>query len=67
MGRLRMLGIGTPRSNWWTVPVPAFLVTHPTAGPFVIDTGLHPSVTSKPAANLGRTTRVVRPAGARAG
>jgi N-acyl homoserine lactone hydrolase len=56
MGRLRMLGFGTPRSNWWAVPVPAFLVTHPTAGPFVVDTGLHPSVTSKPAANLGRTT-----------
>jgi glyoxylase-like metal-dependent hydrolase (beta-lactamase superfamily II) len=54
MGELRMMGIGTPRSRWWTVPCPAFLITHPTAGPFVVDTGLHPSVTSKPAANLGR-------------
>ncbi len=62
MGKLRMLGIGTPRSKWWTVPCPAFLVTHPTAGHFVIDTGLHPSVTSKPAANMGRiVTRVGRP------
>jgi N-acyl homoserine lactone hydrolase len=52
--QLRMLGIGTPRSKWWTVPVPAFLITHPTAGPFLVDTGLHPSVTAKPAANLGR-------------
>jgi glyoxylase-like metal-dependent hydrolase (beta-lactamase superfamily II) len=54
LGRVRMLGIGTPRSKWWTVPCPAFLVTHPSAGHFVVDTGLHPSVTSKPAANLGR-------------
>ena len=51
---LRMLGLGTPRSQWLTIPAPAFLVTHPTAGPFLVDTGLHPSVTAKPAANLGR-------------
>ncbi len=51
---LRMLGIGTSRSKWWTIPVPSFLVTHPSAGPFLVDTGLHPSVTSKPTANLGR-------------
>jgi N-acyl homoserine lactone hydrolase len=53
--QLRMLGLGTPRSSWWTIPVPAFLVTHPSAGHFVVDTGLHPSVTAKPSANLGRT------------
>ena len=51
---LRMLGLGTPRSKWWTVPCPAFLVTHPRAGRFIVDTGLHPSVTAKPAANMGR-------------
>ena len=50
----RMLGIGTPRSRWWRVPVPAFLIHHPTAGPVLVDTGLHPSVGSKPAENLGR-------------
>ncbi|CAN5176835.1 N-acyl homoserine lactonase family protein [soil metagenome] len=54
IGQLRMLGIGTPRSRWWTIPCPAFLITHPETGPFLVDTGLHPSVTSKPAANLGR-------------
>jgi len=53
-GALRMLGLGTPRSGWWTVPCPAFIITHPTAGVFIVDTGLHPSVTSKPSANLGR-------------
>ena len=52
--QLRMLGIGKPKSQWWTIPAPCFLVTHPSAGPFLVDTGLHPSVTAKPAANLGR-------------
>ena len=51
---LRMLGVGTPRSRWWWLPVQAFLVRHPTAGPFLVDTGLHGSVSAKPAANLGR-------------
>ena len=56
-GRLRvprMLGIGTPRSRWVWAPVPAFLITHPTAGPVLVDTAFHSSVAAKPAANLGR-------------
>jgi N-acyl homoserine lactone hydrolase len=51
---LRMLGVGTPRSRWQTVPVPAFVVHHPSVGAFVVDTGLHPSVAARPAENLGR-------------
>jgi glyoxylase-like metal-dependent hydrolase (beta-lactamase superfamily II) len=51
---LHYLGIGTPRSKWWWVPCPAFLIHHPTAGPVLVDTGLHPSVASQPSANLGR-------------
>jgi glyoxylase-like metal-dependent hydrolase (beta-lactamase superfamily II) len=59
---LRALGIGVPRSRWPTVPCPAFLIRHPSAGPFVVDTGLHPSVTAKPAANFGRlAASVVKP------
>lgn len=50
----RALGIGTPRSKWWAVPVQAFLVHHPSAGPFLVDTGLHQSVASSPSENLGR-------------
>jgi N-acyl homoserine lactone hydrolase len=50
----RMLGLGTPRSKWIWVPVPVFIVHHPSAGPFVVDTGLHPSVAAKPAENIGR-------------
>jgi len=62
LASLRMLGIGTPRSRWWTIPVPSFLIHHPSAGPFLVDTGLHPSVTSQPTANLGRIiTRFSRP------
>ena len=56
MAELRMLGLATPRSRWLRIPVPAFLIRHPTAGAVMVDTGLHPSVVAKPAANLGRTT-----------
>ena len=51
---VRMLGLGTPRSEWLALPIPAFLVHHPSAGPFLVDTGLHPSIASRPAENLGR-------------
>jgi N-acyl homoserine lactone hydrolase len=59
LANLRALGIGVPRSRWPRVPCPAFLVRHPSAGPFVVDTGLHPSVTAKPAANFGRLAAAV--------
>ncbi len=49
----RMLGVGTPRSHWVALPVPAYLVHHPSAGSFCVDTGLHPSIASRPAENLG--------------
>lgn len=54
LATLRMLGIGTPRSKWVWAPVPAFLITHPTAGPILVDTAFHSSVAAKPSANLGR-------------
>ena len=53
---LRMLGLGTPRSEWWWTPCPAFLIRHPSAGNVIVDTGLHPSVSAKPRENLGRLT-----------
>jgi len=56
-GRLRlarMAGIGTPHSKYLRLPVPAFLITHPTVGPFLVDTAFHASVAAKPSANLGR-------------
>lgn len=51
---VRAMGLFTPRSRWWTVPCTAFLIRHPTAGPFLVDTGLHGSVAAKPAENMGR-------------
>ena len=54
LATMRMLGVGTPRSKWVWAPVPAFLITHPTAGPILVDTAFHGSVSAKPAANLGR-------------
>lgn len=54
-GRLETLRIlATPRGRWWTVPCPAFLIRHPSFGPFIVDTGLHSSISAKPAANFGR-------------
>jgi N-acyl homoserine lactone hydrolase len=51
---LKVMGIGTPRSSYWWVPCPVFLIHHPSAGPLLVDTGLHPSVSAKPSENMGR-------------
>ncbi len=52
--KLRTFGIGSPRSRWPLLPCPVFLIRHPSAGPFLVDTGLHGSVSAKPVANMGR-------------
>jgi glyoxylase-like metal-dependent hydrolase (beta-lactamase superfamily II) len=54
LATLRMLGLGTSRSKWLTIPIPAYLIRHPGAGAFLVDCGLHASVASKPVENLGR-------------
>jgi N-acyl homoserine lactone hydrolase len=36
-----------------TVPVPTFLIHHPSAGPILVDTGLHPSIASGGSENFG--------------
>jgi N-acyl homoserine lactone hydrolase len=36
-----------------TVPVPAFLIRHPSIGPILVDTGLHPSIASGGGENFG--------------
>jgi glyoxylase-like metal-dependent hydrolase (beta-lactamase superfamily II) len=36
-----------------SVPVPAFLIHHPSAGPILVDTGLHPSIASGGSENFG--------------
>ena len=51
---LHALGLRVDPSTFMRIPVPAFLVEHPGAGPMLIDTGLHPSVAVDPKQNLGR-------------
>lgn len=43
----------SPREEWLKVPVPVFLLEHPGAGPILVDTGLHASVSVDPKQNMG--------------
>ena len=62
LATLRMLGFGTPRSEWLDLPAPVYLIRHPSAGPLLIDTGLHGSIATSPVENLGRMmARVANP------
>lgn len=57
---LRALLSGEPAA---TVPVPAFLVRHPSAGAILVDTGLHPSIATDGKENFGGlATRFGKPA-----
>ena len=42
------------KSGWSPLPVPVFLIDHPSVGPILVDCGLHASVASDPRDNLGR-------------
>jgi N-acyl homoserine lactone hydrolase len=48
---LRALLTGEPAM---TVPCPAFLIRHPSAGAILVDTGLHPSIATDGHENFGR-------------
>jgi N-acyl homoserine lactone hydrolase len=53
-GRLSGLtALRRPRGEWLKLPIVAFLVEHPGAGPFLVDTGFHPSVAVDPKQSLG--------------
>ncbi|HEY6731196.1 MAG TPA: N-acyl homoserine lactonase family protein [Solirubrobacterales bacterium] len=44
------------------VPVPAFLIRHPSAGAILVDTGLHPSIATDPRQNFGSlSARIGKP------
>jgi N-acyl homoserine lactone hydrolase len=47
---LKALLLGS-KSN--VIPIPAFLVRHPSAGAILVDTGLHPSIATDPKQNFG--------------
>jgi N-acyl homoserine lactone hydrolase len=51
---VKALGIGVPRSQWWRVPIPAYLVRHPGAGVIIVDAGLHSSMATDPKRSFGR-------------
>lgn len=54
LGSLHAAGVGASRDSYVDVPVIAFLVEHPGAGPVLIDTGFHGSVAIDPAQAMGR-------------
>jgi len=58
LAMLKGMGLHVPRSRWFWVPIPAFLVEHPTAGPFLVDTGLDELVATDIGAALGRAAKV---------
>jgi glyoxylase-like metal-dependent hydrolase (beta-lactamase superfamily II) len=56
---LRALATGKPAT---TIPCPAFLIRHPSAGAVLVDTGLHPSVATDGRQNFGGlANRVAKP------
>jgi N-acyl homoserine lactone hydrolase len=59
LGRARvgLAALGS-RKNWLWIPVPAFLVEHPTAGPLLIDAGLHPDAGVDWRKEMGRFSEV---------
>ena len=52
MKSLRMMRALTGGGSY-EVPVPAFLIRHPSAGAILVDTGLHPSIATDPGQNFG--------------
>jgi glyoxylase-like metal-dependent hydrolase (beta-lactamase superfamily II) len=59
-GALRALGIGVPRDQLIRVPIVAFLVEHPGAGPILVDTGFHRVVADGPARARTRNLGAMR-------
>jgi glyoxylase-like metal-dependent hydrolase (beta-lactamase superfamily II) len=56
---LKALGLTLSAADRMRLPVPAFLVEHPTAGLVLVDTGFHPSVAVEPVQAFGRLGGVI--------
>ncbi|MEA2397233.1 MAG: N-acyl homoserine lactone hydrolase, partial [Thermoleophilaceae bacterium] len=54
LARPHAFGIGVAREQWLELPIVAFLVEHPGAGPILIDTGLSPAFAENPGRDIGR-------------
>jgi len=52
-GRLAFLHFLGFRSERVEIPIPCFLLEHPSAGPFLVDTGHHPSMAEDPKGSYG--------------
>lgn len=50
---LRLLAALLGRGEQRAIPIPAFLVRHPSAGAILVDTGLHPSIATDGRQNFG--------------
>jgi glyoxylase-like metal-dependent hydrolase (beta-lactamase superfamily II) len=59
LSSLRAIGVGVPRSEREWIPVPAFLIEHPSAGPLLVDTGLHPAAPTEPKRTMGRVSNLL--------
>src|SRR4051794_38885770 len=55
------LGIGVKKSDYLDIPIVSFLLEHPSAGPILIDTGLHPSCAVDLKQNFGRVGALAFP------
>jgi glyoxylase-like metal-dependent hydrolase (beta-lactamase superfamily II) len=64
---LKLMRALLSRGGRWSVPCPAFLIHHPSAGLVLVDTGLHPSIAADPRQNLGRLAVRFAPVTLRAG
>lgn len=53
LATVRGLGVFTPRSKFYWAPVPIFLIEHPGAGAFLVDTGLDPRLIDNPRESVG--------------
>ncbi|HWX74695.1 MAG TPA: MBL fold metallo-hydrolase, partial [Solirubrobacteraceae bacterium] len=56
---LKALGIGTPASELIDVPIVAFLLEHPVAGPVLVDTGFQRAVAAGPSRERSRNLGAV--------
>lgn len=54
LAKAHAFGFGDRKSARVQIPIPAFLVRHPSAGAILVDSGLHPSVAVDKKQNVGR-------------
>jgi N-acyl homoserine lactone hydrolase len=56
---LRGLGLLTRKRRWTAIPIPCFLIEHPTAGAILVDTGLPAAAATDVTAALGRRADIL--------